>query len=283
VAQFMRLLSLHVLSFALASCTLYAQQATPPSPASQTVKLPTGSLPVDPEKLTREISDSYYHPDDLGSMDCTMSIDWGAMFTSMKVEPPSDRLKILQGMSVQVHAVRDKSAELKFVWGSDDQSAHDQLEAGAKQMITGFYQMYWSFSSPGMIPTPAQIEHVESRSNGETVVNFNDHGTENSVTVGKDFVPVHYTVDSPTMKATMDPVFLPSPTPVPGDLRRLSSIHLVNQIGTSTFGVDITMEYQTVGGFNIPSRATMGLTGAYTLPLVLTGCSVSKVDAKFHP
>ena len=267
-----------LLAFALtlAGCTLNAQQVALPSPASQTIKLPSGSLPVDFEKLSRQISDSYYHPDELTGMDCSVSIDWVAMFASMKVEPTNERLKMLQGMTVQVHAVRDKPAELHFAWSNDELSTRDQLETGAKQMISGFYEMYWSFSSPGMIPRPIQIKRVENRI-AETVVSFNDHGTDTSVTVNKDFVPVHYTIDSAAMKGSLDPVFVPSPAPVPGDLRRMRSVHLVNQIGSSTFDVNVAMEYQTIGGFNIPSRATMELTGAYSVPMVFSACSVSRL------
>ena len=260
---------------ALIATTLNAQQSANPA-ASETVKIPVHGLPVDPEMLANRISESFYHPDELAGVDCTASIDWVEMFKTLKIEAPSDRLKSLQSMTVQVHAVRDKPADFHFVWSEDRPTNHDQLEDGAKQMISGFYQMYWSFSSPSLIPKPGEINHIESQPTGETIITYSDHGINGSVIIDKNFVPEHFTFDSASLKGSLDPTFSTSPNPVPGDMRRLRSVHVVYQLGTSNLNADISMEYQTVGGFNIPSEARVIIPGAYSVPINFTACSVSK-------
>ena len=264
-------LFLSSLFLTLAVCSLDAKPA-----ASQTDKIPIHGLPFDPAKLATSIRESYYHPDELTGIDCTASIDWAEMFKTMKIEAPGDRLKVLQGMTMKVHAVRDKPTELQFAWGGDEPSNRANLEAGAQQMIGGFYQMYWSFSSPGMVPKPREIKQIEPQPTGETIVSYSDHGVDGSVTLDKDSVPEHLTFNSAAMKGSLDTSFSASPNPVPGDMRRLRSVHVVYQFGTSNVNADISMEYQAVGGINIPSRVLMTIPGAYSVPINFTACSVSR-------
>jgi len=276
VYHFMTRFFLVAFFFVLSGDSLRAQQSATPVPASQTAKIPITNLPFDREKLSRQIRESYYHPDDLSGLDCTASIDWEELFKTMKAEAPPERLKLLQGMTIQVHAVREKPTEFQFAWSGVVPSNRETLENGARQMISGFFQMYWSFSNRSIIPTGAEIKHVERKPTGQTVVDFGNQNMSTSVTVSEDFVPIHFAFDGAAMKGSLDPTFLPSPNPVPGDLRRLASVHANYVVGATTINATISMEYQTVGGINIPSRAIVGLTDAYSVPVSFPKCSVTK-------
>ncbi|MGH9697586.1 MAG: hypothetical protein ACRD5Z_25815, partial [Bryobacteraceae bacterium] len=94
--------------------------------------------------------------------------------------------------------------------------------------------------------------------------------------VDRDLVPIKVNGNSPAMIVEMIPHFSPSPNPVAGDLRRLTGLDVATQIGTSTTNAGFTIEYQTIGGYHIPQRLSINIGGAYSVPLELIGCSVSK-------
>ena len=69
------------------------------------------------------------------------------------------------------------------------------------------------------------------------------------LTIDKDGVPAHYTVDGPGMKGMIDLHYLTSAPQTPGDARRISSLDLTEQIGSSTINMGISMDYQAVDMF----------------------------------
>jgi hypothetical protein len=119
-----------------------AQQSTVNPLPPGAIKLPAGTLPIDPAKLTASISESYYHPDDLSGLDCKVSVDWSSLLNGLKAADAEKRLKILQSITIHSQANRDKRVEVTFDWGTESLDTKEQLENGLKQMIGGFYQMY---------------------------------------------------------------------------------------------------------------------------------------------
>jgi hypothetical protein len=67
--------------------------------------------------------------------------------------------------------------------------------------------------------------------------------------------------------------FIPSPNPAPGDLRRLASLDVREEVGKEETTSHITTEYQTVQGFHIPRRITVGAGGSQSLAIGLSDCS----------
>jgi hypothetical protein len=96
------------------------------------------------------------------------------------------------------------------------------------------------------------------------------------ITADKERTPTHYTLDSPAMNGTIDLHYASSPKPVPGDLRRISSMDMSEQIGNSTMNVKLSLDYQAVDGFYVPRHVSYNLGGAYSLLMDFSGCSVSK-------
>jgi hypothetical protein len=255
---------------------LVAQKPATISPKPETIQLPAGTLPVDPAKLAASIRDSYYHPDNLSSLDCTLSIDWPAFFTALKSTPSEDRLKILQGVKIRSRAVRGKSPEITFDWTAGPLSSSEQLESGLKQTLGGFYQIYWPMVASSVIKDASELAKIEPLPNGGANVHMSDHDTKVDMTVDKESAPTHYTLDSPAMKGTIDLHYTPTPNPVPGDIRRISSLDLSEQVGTSIMNLGLSLDYQVVDGFFVPKHAAFNISGAYTLNMEFTGCSVSK-------
>ena len=208
-----------------------AQQPAASTPGSNEIKLPPGTLPVDPEKFTATIRDSYYHPDELSGLDCKVSIDWVALFGALKTNVPEDRMKIIQGLTIRVQSARGKQPNIAFDWAGQSLDTKEQVEDGFRQMIDGFYQMYWSMIASFPIKSANEIKKVEPLPDGGATVYLPSQNVSLILTVDKEHLPTHYAIDSPAMKGTIDSHYSPSPNPITGDLRRLTGLNVVEQIG----------------------------------------------------
>jgi hypothetical protein len=80
-------------------------------------------------------------------------------------------------------------------------------------------------------------------------------------TVNQDGSPTHMVFDNPAMKGSIDPQYIASPHPVLGDLRRISSMKIIEQMGESHFNVDLSLDYQEAGGFFIPKSVLFSVIG----------------------
>jgi hypothetical protein len=96
----LRLLLISLLVFG--ANLLIAQQPSATSPKSET-RRQAETLPNDPALPAAAIRDSYYHPDAMSGLDCTISVDWPAFFTAVKLNLAADRLKAIQNLKIRSH------------------------------------------------------------------------------------------------------------------------------------------------------------------------------------
>jgi hypothetical protein len=265
-----------LISLLVLSAKLLVAQQPATSPESQTSRPTAGTLPYDPAVVAAAINDSYYHPDAISGLDCTISVDWPTFFSALKVNLAADRLKAIQGLKIRSQAKREKKPEVSFEWADGSLDNKEQFEDGLKQMVEGFYQMYWSMVASSPIGNASEIAKIEPLPNGGTKVYSSSQNSKVVITVDKENTPTHYTFDSPAMNGAIDLHYVPSPKPVPGDLRRISSIDVTDHIGSSTINVELSLDYQVVDGFYIPRHVSDNLAGAYSLSMDFSGCSVSK-------
>jgi len=268
--------SFPLLLLAIYTIALGAEQATRPPVDSGKVIVPVRNLPYNPAKVALDIRNSYYHPDELTGLDCTISVDWPALFSALKVNVPADRLKVLQGLKIQSRAVRAKIPEFTFDWTSGPFDNSEQFVSGFKQMASGFYQIYWPMIASAPIKDAADITKVEPQQDGSAKVYSSGPNIGVVMTIDEKSIPTHYTVESPVMNGTIDPHYIASPKPVSGDLRRISSVDVTEQVGTSTMNVKLNLDYQEVNGFYVPKHVSFDLVGAYSLSLDFSACSASK-------
>jgi hypothetical protein len=265
--------------FALCATSLSAQQAVEAATVSGTVVFPVQNLPYDPAKVALAVDASFYHPDDLTSLDCTLSIDWPAFFNALKMVAPADRLKVLAGLKIKSRAVRAKVPEFTFDWTSGTLDTSEQFVSSFKQKMGGFYQMYWPMIAAAPIKKAAEISKIEPLPNGSAKVYSSSQNVTVVMTIDGDSLPTHYSVESPVMKGTIDPHYVASPQPISGDLRRISSMDMTQQIGTSTMNIKLNLDYQEVDGFYVPEHVTFDLVGAYSIAVDFSACAISKVVA----
>ena len=116
----------------------------------------------DTAKLASAISGSYYHPDDLSGLDCSVSIDWDAFFRSLKTPAPPDLLKDLGQLKVHTHAVRNQKADITFDWAGGAIPNQKAMEDGLQQMLGGFYEFYWPIIASSPISGPQDLTKIET-------------------------------------------------------------------------------------------------------------------------
>jgi hypothetical protein len=129
---------------ALGANLLAAQQPITTSSKAEATKPPTGTLSYEPATVAAAIRSSYYHPEEMSSLDCTVSVDCTAFFSALKSSPTADRLKAIQNLKIRSQAARGKKPVVTFEWAGGPLDSREQFEDGLNQMLDGFYQMYWS-------------------------------------------------------------------------------------------------------------------------------------------
>ncbi len=265
---------LFVCILAMGANLLAAQAPTANSSTPQSLVSPASST-RDPELLAKNLRESYYHADNLSSMDCDVSVDWPALFKAVKAEVPPERLKILQGLKIRSNAVRGKSPEITFDWGNETFDNKEQVEDGFRKMVGGFYQFYWPMVASPLVKSSKDFSKIESLGDGASNIYESAANMSIVIRADKDGVPTHYSFDSVAAKGTIDAHYVPSPKPGPGDIRRISGITVSEQIGSSNINASFDLDYQSVNGFNIPKHVSFGISGAYSIQMEFSGCSVT--------
>jgi hypothetical protein len=197
-------------------------------------------------------------------------------FHRIKGKSPGRASEAIQSLKIRSQAARGTSAKLTFEWAGWSLDNKDQFEDGLKQMVGGFYQMYWNMVASSPIGNAAEIAKIEPLPDGGAKVYSSGQDISLVIFTDKENTPTHYTVNSPAMNGTINLHYVSSPKPVQGDLRRISSMDVSEQIGNSTMNVKLSLDYQAVDGFYIPSHVSYNLGGAYSLSMDFSSCSISR-------
>jgi hypothetical protein len=273
--QTSRMLRKFLLAVLVSSSALLAQQPASSSPDPQVAGASSKKLSNDPAKVASLIGASYYHPDELGSLGCSVSVDWPAFFTAMKLTLPENRLKSIQGLKIQSRAIRNKIPDITFDWTGGPLDNAEQFESGIKQMISGYYQIYWPMVASSPLAGPSDLSRIDLLPDGGATTTSLSPNMTTTITIDRVGTPTHYAIDGAAMKATIDPHYAPSLNPVSGDLRRISSLDVKEQIGTSTINVRLSLDYQEVDGFNVPKHVSFDLLGAYSINMEFFNCKTT--------
>lgn len=255
----------------------WTQQTTHNVPKTAPAKAAANTLPKTSPELAQAILASYYHPDNLVLMECDVSVDWDAFYHSLNMTAPEERASALKGLKIHSRSVRGRPIEVRFDWSNGAPTSQEQIENGFKQMLGGFYQMYWPILANPVIGQNDKLEQIVSLPEGGAKASVNSGGMKIQFVVNRDGAPTHYEFDGGMLKGLVDFTYMASPNPIPGDLRRIRDMKIDEQIGASSFKVDTKLEYQDVNGFSIPHMVTFSMLGAYTLNFQFTGCAASAV------
>jgi hypothetical protein len=271
-----------VLLFLLGGAVLSAQQLPTASKVAGATKVPEPGDRIrsyDPATIAAAIQGSYYHPDELTSLNCSISVDWQRFIDGLKMTVPPERRAAIEGLKIQSRAFRNHPADLTFDWSQGELSNSEQFTNGLKQTIGGFYQLYWPMLATTPVTALGAQTKIERLPNGATKLVAVQQGVTTGLTIDREGAPTHYAIDSPVIKLAIDPSYVPSPLPTEGDLRRISSLKVNEQLGASSINYQLDLDYQSVDGFYVPNHASFDLLGAYSIRMTFTDCTASKAVA----
>jgi hypothetical protein len=232
---------------------------------------------VDSAKLRADIDASYYHPDALPGLDCGVAIDFSEAAKQLGQSVPDETKKALSGLTIKAHAIEGEAPRIDFAWASGIPATKEKLETSVRQTLTGFYPMYWAIFGPQpMTRLNGANLKIETLAEGGHRLRLNEQSAVTTLEVDRDNVPSKISVDATAMKAAFEFHFETSPSPIPGDLRRLVLLDVSQQIGTSNVNGRVSMDYQTIEGFQVPLHVSFSVGGAYSLRMEFIGCSVVK-------
>jgi hypothetical protein len=266
------------LALMLGACLAAAQNQADSSPGSVSDQVPVRNLPIDPARLADAVRASYYHPDNLSALECNVSFDWSGVLHALSVDDlPPDRAKIIEGLKVRTRAMRNTAPEVTLNWsGGDPPENKDRIETGIKQMISSFYQIYWQMMASPSLPVGASFAKVEPLEDGNVKSYVTQAVGSTEITIDKDRIPIHYSIENPAMNVIIDAHYTPSPKPVAGDLRRLTELDVSQQRGASTRNVEVILDYQAVDEVNVPQHVTFNVVGEFSIGMDFSGCSATK-------
>lgn len=223
--------------------------------------------------LAREVDASYYHPDALRGIACNVVVDFESLLKP--VQSSSETAKF-DGVAITVAARRGQSPTIDVSWPNPAPAGKDPIESGVKQMLGGFFQIYWQFAGSSLAPRPGEKFETEPLPSGGRIFRSRGRNEEFTLAVDREETPTEGVLDGTALKARFRFHFSPPPHPIPGDLRRLTSLEFAEQVGTTTVNGSISMDYQTVDGLHIPQHVSFGIGGAYSVDLEFQQCTVTK-------
>lgn len=258
----------------VASGAVFAQQ---PDAKTKDRTAPAAALSPENQKLADRIKASYYHPDTLPGLACTVQVDWKTFLQQLGTPTTDEILKKFDGFHIKVKALRGEKAQVSFVWdGNNVPATAEQLQEGMKQILQGFYQQYWAMLASSESIDVTGDSKVTVQADGGATVDTKQAGMEVLMTVDKDGVPGHFKVDSPATKGEMEPHYAGSPQPAPGDLRRIVGLDVTQEIGTTSMQVKEIMDYQPLDKYFIPDHLRVTVGGAMSIPMEFTDCTIAE-------
>ncbi len=204
-----------------------------------------------------------------GSIACGVELDWDKFFEEMKV-PMDDagkaRLAKLKTAKIAFVSKGATQTEVKV----DAPDGFASMADGLRQQLDGFFQMYWSESYGRMLTAkPEESFELTSTPNGYKLKSATG-STKVELDMDKAYVITGETLASPQMNAVMTPGFKPGSD----GLLRLRSLDETIDFGPSKMVVNVSLDYQKVGEFDVPQHVRMALPGSFAFNYTFVGCEV---------
>jgi hypothetical protein len=272
---------------ALLLASFHSLAGQDPAKATASDPAAAASPQLDLLGLATAIRGSYYHPDDLTSLDCAVEVDWDALATQLKSAAVRDGIDAVKKARIKVHAERSSETRVDVDWPPDDGGNREVLEEGMRKALSGFFKIYWPLDASSIAPTPEENPKLEAGDDGGYLLRFHTPDAQVAEEVDKRGVVTRLTYTSPSTgtagsgansasTTTLVPRFSEAPNDIPGHPRLLTAVEVTHQMGTTKAGVHVALDYQSAGGVHIPSHVTFAIAQSYTFPLQFTGCSVTR-------
>jgi hypothetical protein len=258
-----------------------ADQAPTQAPGAQPAPKPN----PDNEWLARA-SKFYYSSAKAGltGFDCEVHPDWHTLFVSANtgnvIAQDDPRIVLLKTVRITFHARMKGGSTIDWVAPNPDQpldkSSTDMLEGmhqAVQQALEGFMQFWTPFVDGSAVPDSAEgldITHTAT----EHTIHAKQGDTEVTEILSSDLVLEQFNVVLNGASVKFSPVFKPT---AQGLLVNRFVAHILAAGAPPEQSQEMTVdiEYQTAGGFTIPSRLKMGVLNSGIFNFVFAGCSAN--------
>lgn len=243
---------------------------------------------VPPATALREARTLYYTPQDKGleGFQCEVSFDWKQFIekaTNAAVDDNNERLAYLRGIKLTV--TDDLNGEGELHWSAPaaaPQSSEDsiaQIRGGIEQMWTGFFQSWNGLYGADVITMVDSTTTVDRTENGYHAFS-REGGKLAEETFGGDFTLLSLHVSTPEADTVLTPKFQNTPQ---GRLVKGWSSTVKQPPTAPGMTLNMTVQYATVNGFQIPSEVLMDVVGMASFDFHLSGCTVKMKPATTTP
>jgi hypothetical protein len=203
------------------------------------------------------------------SISCEVTLDWDGFFQRMKIEQTEEtkaRLEKLKAIKIAVVSRDGEHTEVKI----DSDNAPSGLSDGLRQQLQGFFQIYWS-QSYGRLLAVKPDDHFEFTTGPDGyLLKVLSGVTKVAIEMNKTYQITHTSVETPQMSAVATPGFVAGQD----GLFRLRSFDETINMGSSKMVVNVTLDYQRVGVYDVPQHVGMALPGSFSFEHTLGGCEV---------
>lgn len=244
----------------------------------------TAQKPTPADRLARARA-TYYTPtaNGLTSFNCDLIFDWKDLLTRAGgVDVPDDNpmLRYLNATHLSVtddlhgKAVLDWSNTATLPDGKEASVA--QMKGGLEQMIGGFFQSWNVYMNGGMVPYPDKTVTVTATDTGYLL-----HSAAGGYSVDENFNPDMLLTEAHVTTKDNDTTAYPKYVDTERG-RMISVIRSVYRAPPSAPPAEVTisMEYQPVSSFQIPSVMIADLQNVGVFRMKFAACSVKTTSAK---
>jgi hypothetical protein len=220
----------------------------------------------------------------LAGFDCTVHPDWLATFVSANpgttISNDDPRLLLLNRVGIVLHAnLKTDSAILDWnapsgALSSDQTTLLNQMHSASQQTLGGFVQFWTPFIDGSVIPDNSSGLEVTHTATGITF-HAESNGTTVTEVFSNDLLLEHYDVVMSGTSIKFEPSYKATPQGLLVE-HFVANIQAVGDPPAPVQKMIVGVQYQTVGGFPIPSQLNMEVVGTGVMNLALSQCTVQR-------
>jgi hypothetical protein len=232
-------------------------------------------LPAEQAALFDRIRAASYHPGKIG-LSCEGSLDFTALLAKMGGATNTDGAKALEGLRLHLTTGATGPTSVTFTWpgGKFPAEVKAQLEVGARQMLEGFSQAYWSMANADVLPVAKDQPTVAGTLDGGFAITT--QGSAKRLTISRDVLIQQMEARDAQGQITVTRAsYAAAADAKPGDLVRLSGLDVDQGSGATRVHEVITWDSQDVGGAHVPHRINVSLPGLFDVAATLSNCSIA--------
>lgn len=216
--------------------------------------------------------------DGLHGFVCHVQPDWRTLISTANkgtVDALGERkIAALSGVQVTLHAQMDGTSTIDIDAPTPPADIADPIQTmigGTKQALGGFVQVWALFANESVIPNNLQGVDVTTTPDGGRILQASDDGTNVTETFGGDNVMREYDVVMPNVTARFTPTFSPSSR----GLQITGFLGHYQPQGSPDQVMQVSVGYNQVDGFTLPSEIDVTLAGSGTLDFALSECKAN--------